>query len=320
MTGYILRRVASLLPLAVALSAFSFFLGQIAPGDPARALLSLQGGTPPTAEQVETFRAELGLDDPALVQYGRWARGALTGDLGRSFRTGQPVAGRLSQALPVTVSLALLSFVVVTVVGVSAGIGASLVEGRLADHALRVVSLAGASLPSFFVGYLLVLALAVRLGAFPTSGVSSASAYVLPAVTLALPSTAVVMRLTRAAMLDALADDSVRAARARGVPQRRIVLRHALRVALNPIATYGGVALAGLLGGAVIVETVFAMPGLGKLVVDAIVDRDFPVVQGFVLLFGALVLVVNLVVDLLYGVLDPRVRVAAQHDGGAGGR
>ena len=316
MKAYILRRVASLLPLLLALSVFSFALGQLAPGDAARSLLLLQGGAPPTDEQVRALRTELGLDDPAAVQYARWGRNAVTGDLGQSFRTGQSVTGSLRQAFPVTAELATLAFLIVLGLAIPLGVVAALRQGRLSDHVSRVLALAGASAPSYWIGYLLVILFSVRLGLFPTSGVASPSSYVLPAVTLALYATSVMLRLTRASMLDVLGEDFVRGARARGVPEARVVIAHALRVALNPVVTYGGVTLGGLLGGAVIVESVFGMPGIGKLLVDAINDRDFPVVQGFILLFGTVVLLVNLAVDLLYVALDPRIRLA----GGEGGR
>jgi peptide/nickel transport system permease protein len=320
MNGYILRRVASLLPLLLALSVFSFALGQMAPGDPARSLLLLQGGSPPTDEQVRALRVELGLDDPAVVQYARWGRNLVTGDLGRSFRTGQSVAVRLRQAFPVTVELAILAFLIVLGLAIPLGVVAALGQGRLSDHVSRVLALTGASAPSYWIGYLLIILFSVRLGLFPTAGVASPSSYVLPAVTLALYATSVMLRLTRASMLDVLGEDFVRGARARGVPEARVVVAHALRVAINPVVTYGGLTLGGLLGGSVIVETVFGMPGIGKLLVDAINDGDFPVVQGFVLLFGTVVLLVNLAVDLLYVALDPRIRLIGGERGRDGGR
>ena len=258
---------------------------------------------------------ELGLDRPLAVQYGRWVRNVVTGDLGRSFHSGQPVAGVLRRALPVTLELALLAFLIVLVVGIGLGVGATLAHGGLADHAIRLLTLAGASLPPYLFGYVLIIVFSVHFGLLPTSGISSPTAYLLPAVTLAVYPTSVMVRLTRTSMLDVLGEDFVRHARGRGLPPFRVVRRHALRVALNPVVTYGGLVLGGLLGGAVIVETVFGMPGIGKLVVDAIKDRDFPVVQGFVLVFGAIVVLVNLAVDLLYAVLDPRVRLVEHHIG-----
>ncbi len=316
MRAYILRRLASLVPLLVGLSLFSFALGQLAPGDPARSLLRQQGGPPPTEEQVRAKRVELGLDRPVVVQFGRWLGDVATGDIGRSLRSGEPVAGAFRRALPVTLQLALLAFCIVVVVGVGLGAVAAVRRGGLADHTIRLLTLAGASLPSYFFGYLLILLFSVRLGLLPTSGIATPASYLLPAVTLALYPTSVMVRLTRASMLDVVGEDFVRHARARGLSPRRVVVRHALRVALNPVVTYGGLVLGGLLGGAVIVERVFGMPGIGRLVVDAVNGRDYPVVQGFVLLFGTIVLLLNLAVDVLYGALDPRVRVAAPPAGG----
>ena len=309
MTSYSLRRIASLLPLLLCLSAFSFALGQVAPGNRAFAAFVLREGRPPTPGELRAMEEELGLDQPAIVQYGRWLGDTLGGDLGVSSKTGQSVAASLRHALPVTVQLGLLAALIVVVLGFPLGVLAALTQGRAPDHLSRVFSLLGVSLPSFWVGYLLMITFSVRLHVLPTTGIASPSSYVLPAATLALYATAVLVRLTRASMLEVLGEEFIRGAQARGIPQARIVTRHAARVALNPVATYGGLVLGGLLGGAVVVETVFAVPGIGKLVVDAINERDFPVVQGFVLLFGTIVLLVNLAVDLLYGILDPRARM-----------
>ena len=317
MKRYVLRRLAYVVPLLLALSVFSFALGQLAPGDPARALLRQQLGHSPTDAQVARYRDRLGLDDAAVVQYGRWLANAAQGDLGTSFRTGDSVSASLLRSLPVTVKLSLLAFVIALGAAVPLGVLAALRHHQPIDHASRVFALAGASMPSFWFGYLLITAFAVRLDVFPTQGAASAVSYVLPGITLAVYALGVLVRLTRASMLDVLGDDFVLAARARGLPHRSVVVRHALRVALNPVLTYSGLLIGALLGGAVIVETVFGMPGMGKLVVDAINDRDFPIVQGFVLYFGALVLLVNLAVDLLYVVVDPRVRLVDAGQGAA---
>jgi peptide/nickel transport system permease protein len=310
-TAYLLRRAVTLLPLLLGLSIFCFTLGHLAPVDTARSLALLEtGGSPPSQEHVDAIASEYGLDAPAVVQYGRWAADAVTGDLGRSLISGQPVTSALRRSFPVTLQLGLLAFLIVLGLGIPLGVAAALGYGRLPDHSLRLFTVAGASLPSYWLGYLLVIALSVRLNLFPTSGISSASSYVLPAITLALFATSVMVRITRAALLDVLGEEFIGRARASGVPERRIVVRHALRVALNPVATYGGLVLGGLLGGSVFVEWVFDMPGVGRLGVDAIQRNDLPVVQGFVLLTGTVVLVINLLIDLLYVALDPRVRLA----------
>ena len=310
MPAYLVRRVAALLPLLIGLTVFSFALGHLAPGDTARSLALLEtGGSPPTPEHIDAIRLAHGLDDPVAVQYLRWAKRAVTGDLGRSLTSGQPVGDRLRQAFPVTLQLGLLAFLIVLVVGIPLGLAAALTDGRSFDHASRLLTLAGASLPTYWFGYVLVVAFSLRLDLFPTSGIASPASYVLPAVSLAIFATSVMVRITRASMLDVLGEEFIDGARARGVSEAGVILRHALRVALNPVATYGGILLGGLLGGSVFVEWVFDMPGLGRLGVDAIQKADFPTVQGFVLVVGAVVLIVNLLVDVLYVALDPRVRV-----------
>jgi peptide/nickel transport system permease protein len=304
------RRIAQLVPLLMALSLFSFVLGQLAPGDPARTLARLRLAAPPTEEQVRAFGEAYGLYDPAPVQYARWVRNALTGDLGISFRSGQSVAASLWGALPVTAQLALLAFLIMVTVGTPLGIATALSPGRFLDHAVRVLALAGVALPAFWLAYLLIIVFSLRFGVFPTYWTGTPSSYVLPAVTLAAYGASVLLRLTRASLLEVLGEGFVRGARARGLTESAVVGRHALRVAGVPIVTYGGLVLAGLLGGSVIVESIFGMPGMGGLVVDAVNARDFPVVQGFVLVFGTVVLVLNLAVDLVYLALDPRVRLA----------
>lgn len=318
MKRYVVRRLAYVLPLLLALSLFSFALGKLAPSDPARALLRQQMGAPPTDEQVERFRERLGLNDPAIVQYGRWLAKTAQGDLGRSFRTGESVTTSLVRALPVTAELSALAFLIAVGGAIPLGVLAAMRRHKPIDHVSRVFALGAASLPSFWFGYLLIIAFAVRSDLFPTQGTATPAAYVLPSITLAAYALGVLVRLTRASTLEVLGEDFVLAARARGLPRRSVVVRHVLRLALNPVLTYSGLLIGGLLGGAVIVETVFGMPGMGKLVVDAINDRDFPIVQGFVLYFGALVLIVNLIVDLLYVAIDPRVRLLENQEGPAG--
>lgn len=314
MKAYLVRRVAYLVPLLMGLSVFAFALGKLAPGDAAAALLRQQLSEPPTQQQIEQFRQRLGLDDPVVVQFARWAADAVRGDLGTSFGTGQSVARSLWQALPVTVELTALAFVIAVGCAIPLGVIAARRRGTVIDHISRVAALATASLPAFWFGYILIVVFAVQLQMFPTQGSGSATSYMLPALTLAVYPLGVLMRLTRASMLEVLGDEFILAARARGLPRLNIMV-HALRVALNPVITYSGLLIGALLGGAVIVETVFGMPGLGKLMVDAINGRDYPMVQGFVLYVGALVLLVNLVVDLLYVAVDPRVSLVQTQTG-----
>ncbi|MGQ0743819.1 MAG: ABC transporter permease [Acidimicrobiales bacterium] len=309
MLGYSLRRLIHLLPLWLALTAFAFLLGEVAPGDLTYDLARRQfgGDVEPTPAQVEALRQELGLDRSAPVRYADWLTDAIRGDLGRSFFTGRPVSEALGQALPVTARLAGSALILTLVLGVGLGIVAALYRGGPADHLLRALGLAGTSMPGYWKAYLLVSMFAVSAGWFPTQGLDHPRAFALPSVSLALGSAAVLMRLTRSAVLEALGADHVLAARARGYRRWRVVVRHTLRSALNPVLTSAGLLAGGLLGGAVVIETVFSMPGLGKLVVDAANTKDYPVVQGFALYLGSIVLLVNLAIDLLYVVVDPRV-------------
>lgn len=309
MKAHLVRRLRHIVPTVFVVTLIAFALGSLAPGDAAFTLLEQQLGEPPSQAQVDAFRDEEGLNDPIVVQYGRWLVSGLTGDLGTSYWTGKDVTTALLDAFPVTAQLALLGFVLSILGGVPLGLWVAIHRHRATDHATRFAALGAASLPNFWIGYLLIILFAVRLGILPSQGVGSPVAYVLPAVTLALPALGMILRLTRASALEILGDPLVTACRARGLAQSRIMVRHVLRLALNPVVTYSGLLLGGLLGGTVIVETVFGMPGIGRLVVEAINRRDIAVVQGFIIYFGVLVIMVSFVVDMIYGLLDPRVRL-----------
>lgn len=308
MTSRILRRVANLLPVWLGISALAFGIGALAPGDPAEALLQRRQGEPPTREAVERLRHELGLDAPLPVRYARWLSTAARGDLGTSLRSGSKVRSDLSDRFPATLELSTAALLLGVCVALPLGIGAATRRGSALDHAARLFAIAGASLPTFVSGYVLILAFAVGLGALPVAGRGGLAHLVLPSVTLALGFAAALTRLTRAALLDELGEDYVRTARAKGLPERTVVLRHALRIALVPVATFIATRFGHLLAGAAIVETIFGWPGIGKHVVDSIYDRDYPAIQGFVLFMGTLFVALNLVVDLSYPALDPRVR------------
>jgi peptide/nickel transport system permease protein len=244
------------------------------------------------------------------VRYARWVARAARGDLGLSYRTGAPVENALVERLPSTIELAAASLFLSILVALPLGAAAALRQGTWVDHLSRVIALFGTSVPSFLLGYALMLLFAVSLHLLPVAGSDGPASLVMPVLTLAMSETAALTRLTRASMLDVLGEDYVRTARAKGLPQRLVVIRHALRNALNPLVTLTGVRAGRLLGGAVIVETIFARPGIGKLVVDSIHDRDYPLIQGFVLLMGTVFVLANLIVDLSYAGLDPRVRLS----------
>jgi peptide/nickel transport system permease protein len=313
--AYVARRILSLLPVWVGISLLAFALANLAPGDPAQLILLRQTGELPTEEAVQRLREQLGLDDPFPVRYGRWLADAARGDLGTSLRTGEAVLQALLDRFPATLLLAVAALLLGLLIGIPLGTLAAARRDSGFDHASRIGVLLGASIPNFWLGYLFILLFAVGLGWLPVAGWGSWQHLVLPALTLAVGGIAGLTRLTRSTVIEELQADYVRTARAKGLPERAVV-RHALRNALNPIVTLTGVRFGRLLAGAVVVETVFAWPGIGKLVVDAIYDRDYPTIQGFVLFTGTVFVLLNLVVDLGYAWLDPRVRLTGKGNGG----
>lgn len=316
MGAYALRRVLLVVPTLFGVSLAAFLLSHLAPGDPARQLLERQSqGVRPTGAEIAAVRHELGLDRPLAGQYLTWARGAVTGDLGISYGSLRPVRQELLASLPATLELTLAAAVLVLSIGVPVGALAAARHKRPSDHALRVVSLAGASMPSFWLALLLILLFSVHLSLLPAGGRGGLSSVVLPAVALALGPAAVLTRFTRASVLETLGDDHVRTARAKGLRQIAVVAHHALRNSLIPIVTAFGNTLGHLVAGAVVVETIFVWPGIGRLAIDAILERDYPLIQGVVLYAGAAFVVINLLVDLSYAVIDPRVRVGAGSPG-----
>lgn len=312
MLGYLLRRAGAVVPILGVVSVVVFSLIHLTPGDPVRIMLR-EEADPAT---VATLRRQLGLDRPLPLQYLTWLGRAVRGELGRSIRTNQPVMDAIRQRAPVTLSLAMAALLVALAIGLPAGILAALRRNSVVDVAATLVAISGVSLPSFWLAVLLILVFSLTLGWLPPLGWVSPSrdlgawvrSLVLPSVTLGVAIAAVLMRMTRASLLEVLELEYVRTARAKGLPERRIVLGHALRNALIPVVTVVGLQAGALLGGAVITETIFALPGVGRLLVDAIFQRDFPIVQGVVLLLAVNFLVVNLLVDLTYAWLDPRIR------------
>ncbi len=312
MRRFVLRRVSQAAVVLLGVSLLVFLLVQLVPGDPVRYSL----GTRFDPETYAALRERAGFDQPLPVQYLSYVGGALTGDLGVSFRTGQPVAVALGDRLPATLALALCGLFVALCIAVPLGVLSAMRSGSPADHVATVVSQVGVSIPDFWMAILLILLFSGVLGWLPPSGyvplsedpVGWASHMLLPAVTIGLVSGAILTRFVRAAVLESLGQDHVRTARSRGLRDGLVLRRHVLRNALIPIITVTGVQLASLLGGVIVVEVIFAWPGLGRLTLDAVQARDYPVVQGAVLLVAALFLAVNLAVDLLYAAVDPRIR------------
>jgi ABC-type dipeptide/oligopeptide/nickel transport system permease component len=301
---FLARRVALTLPVLLGVATLVFSLIHFIPGDPAQAML---GETAAPAD-VEALRRQLGLDRPLLEQYGAFLTGVVKGDLGTSLRTGQPVTTQLLERLPATFELAAAAMLVAIVFAIPLGVAAAVRRGTAVDHTAMTVALAGVSVPNFWLGPLLALVFAVELGWLPVSGRGDLSHLVLPAISLGAGLSAILARMTRASLLEELREPYVQAARARGVSGGRAVWRHAFRNSLIPVVTIVGLQFGVVLTGAVITETIFAWPGIGRLLIQSIGFRDYPLVQGCILFIAVVYVLVNLATDLVYGVLDPRIR------------
>lgn len=319
MTFYFLRRIVSLFPVLIGVSLLAFLLGILAPGDPAPALYK-QIYNVPAVDPVtlEKFRNEYGLNDPLPIRYGRWAWSALQGDLGYSYRSGRPITQELAAGFGPSLQLAVGGMVVAVIIAFPLGILAALWQNSFPDFVLRVFALFGASMPSFWLAYLFILFFSVQLRWLPVQGTGSWQALILPCVVLGIGGAATLSRLLRSSMLEVLSEDYIRTARSKGMRERTVMLKHALRNALIPAVTILGGMFGSLLAGAVIVEFVFARPGIGLLITNAISFRDYPVIQGVVLLGGTIFVAVNLVVDLSYLVIDPRIRLGARGEAHSG--
>jgi peptide/nickel transport system permease protein len=304
MRTYVVRRLWQSALTLVGVSVLVFVILRVVPGDPAKLLLP--EGAPQSA--IEELNRQLGLQEPLYVQYGLFVQSVFRGDFGQSFQYRAPALQVVTERLMATVQLALAAMLITVGVGVSLGIVAAVRRGTGYDYASTVLAVLGQSLPNFWLGIMLILLFGVALRWLPTSGFESWRHLILPAVTLAAFPMALVARLTRSSMLEILGRDFIRTGRAKGLAERAVILRHALRNAAVPLLTVLGLQIGTLLGGAVITESVFAWPGMGKLVVDAIFFRDFPVVQTVLILSATLFVVINLLVDLLYTVIDPRIR------------
>jgi peptide/nickel transport system permease protein len=309
--AFIGGRLVAAVPVLLALSLTVFALLHVGPGDPAVLLL----GQSVEPEALALARADLGLDQPLPVQYGHWLLNVIHGDLGRSIRTHQPVGEAIVARLPVTVELGVLSMVVALAIGLPVGIFAALHRGSLLDVVSSSLAILGITLPNFVVGLLFILTLSLWWGLLPPSGytpllvdpLQNLRLMIMPALTLGAALAAAIARMTRSSLLDVMGSEFIVTARAKGVDRRGVVLAHAVRNALLPVLTIGGLQIGALLGGAVLTETVFALPGIGRLLVDSIFARDFPVVQGTVLLLGGLRIMCNLGVDVVQARLDPRI-------------
>lgn len=314
MRTFLLRRSVSTLAGILALSIVVFTLIRLVPGDAVTMWLGQEGSMSPEVQQ--TLRKMFGLSDPPLVQYGQWLADLLQGNLGYSFRSRQAVVPQITQALPVTIELAVLSMLVSLLVALPLGILSATRRNTPLDFVARVFGLIGLSMPNFWIGVLLILVSSTVFNWLPSlifvsffkDPVENLKQMAMPSIALALPLMGVVMRMTRSAMLEVLNQDYMRTARAKGLAEATVLTRHALRNAMIPIVTVIGIQLGRLLGGAVIIEQIFGLPGIGSLLISAITERDYPMVQGTVLLVGTLFILVQFLVDLSYAYIDPQIR------------
>ena len=306
MLTYVGRRILAVVPVLFGVTLAVFSMLFLVPGDPVKIMLAEFVTTP---EQIARMRAQLHLDEPVLVQYGRFVGNALRGDLGVSIRSRRPVAAEIGENIGSTGQLALASMVVAIGLGVPLGLLAALGRNSWLDVAAMGVALLGVAMPSFWLGFLLIFVFSLHLGWLPATGGGDLPHLVMPAVALGMIAAAIIARLTRSSLLEVLGQDFVRTARAKGLGGWSVVVRHALRNALIPVVTVFGLQFGNLLAGAVIVETVFSRPGLGRLIVGGILAKDFPLVQGTVLFVAAAYVLINVMVDVAYAYVDPRIRI-----------
>jgi peptide/nickel transport system permease protein len=314
MLGYVARRLLALGPVLLIVATVGFFLIHLTPGDPAAVML----GPDATQDDLTNLRRLMGLDRPLLVQLGRWYSRTLRGDLGYSIFLQRPVLQAIVERLEPTLLLTAFSLAIATAIGIPAGVAAAVRRNSWVDQASMGVALFGVSMPNFWLGLNLILIFSVWLGLLPVAGyvpvgqslAGALRSLVLPAVTLGFSGSALIARMTRSSMLEVLGQDFIRTARAKGNEERRVVFRHALRNAMIPTVTVIGLATGGLLAGAIVTETVFALPGVGRLVISSVLRRDYPVIQGVLMFIAAIYVLVNLLIDVLYVYLDPRVKYA----------
>lgn len=304
MLGYIVKRILQMIPTLIGVSILCFVIIHSVPGDPA----NLIAGVDATAEEIQIVKERLGLDRPLYEQYGSYVWNLLQGDMGKSLRSDRPVAEEILTRFPNTIMLTLLSVVIMVIVGLFAGIISATKPNSIRDNATMMFSLFGISMPVFWSGIMLILLFSYYLQWLPSGGSTQFKHYILPALALGLSSSAVLARLTRSSVLEVIHQDFIRTARAKGVKEKLVIYKHTLKNSLIPIITIIGLEFGHLLGGAVLTETVFSMNGLGRYIIQSIQFRDYPAIQGSILFVAAIFVIVNLVVDLCYGAVDPRIR------------
>jgi peptide/nickel transport system permease protein len=304
MLTFILRRIVMIIPVTLGVVLLVFIMSKVTPGDPAVLLAGDQAG----AEDIERLREQLGLNDPVIVQFGHFVWNLLHGDLGRSYRGQTPVLREILDRFPRTVELALAGFIVANALGIPFGLIAAQHFNRLQDRIVMFIAMLGLSIPNFWLAISLIILFGVKLKWVSVTGDESLKNLILPAFCLGLHPAAIIARLTRSSVLEVQKEDYVRTARGKGLREKTIMLRHILRNAAIPIVTYQGMLIAGLLGGTFFLEAVFARPGIGRLAIGSIGMRDYPIIQGLVLFTAVILVVVNLFIDLIYGLINPRIR------------
>ncbi|MGF9977820.1 nickel ABC transporter permease [Viridibacillus arvi] len=310
MKQFIINRILSSVIVIFGISIFSFLIIHLIPGDPVKIMLGINA----TSEQVEKLTHQMGLDRPLLVQYSHFISNLIQGDFGTSLKTGRPVLTEIVERFPETIKLASAGMLFAIIIGISMGVLAARYKDSLIDTFCMGIATLGVSIPSFWLGILLVMIFSVNLNWFPIAEGTGIRDVILPAVTLGVVGSTMISRLTRNGMVEVLSNDYVRTARAKGLDERLIVFRHAFRNVLIPVVTVIGLQIAGLLGGAVIIEQVFNWPGIGTLAIGAILSRDFPLIQGIVLFMGVVYVTINILVDILYSIIDPRVELSVKEE------
>ncbi|UKK96711.1 nickel ABC transporter permease [Brevibacillus brevis] len=304
MFRYIVKRLIEIIPIIFVVSLLIFFFIHLVPGDPVR----LAAGKEATLEEIERVRQELGLDKPLLTQYVNYMQNLLTGNLGHSLKTGLPISDMFENRFSVTMTLTLMSLGWALVLGLLIGTISAVFRNKWPDYVGMLTAISGISLPGFWLGLILIQVFSVTLGWFPTGGVESWKSYVLPSLTLGAGIMSMLARFTRSSLLETLKEDFIRTGRAKGLKESVVVRKHALKNSMIPVVTIAGLQFGFLLGGSVVVETVFSIPGMGRLLIDSIAFRDYPVVQAVILLFSLEFILVNLLVDILYKALNPKIR------------
>ena len=301
---YILKRIVQVIPVLLLVTLITFSLVHLTPGDPA----IMRAGEDATAEQVESIREAMGLNLPVHVQYLNWIGGLFRGDLGYSLQDGRPVFITLIRRLPATIQLVIASFIVSIGIGLPVGILSAVKQNTMADSIARVFALLGLSMPNFWIGLMLMLLFSYRLRLLPASGSGTLLHLIMPAIALGLPAAGVITRLTRSSMLEVLKEDYIRTAQSKGLKNKTVIYKHALKNAMLPVVTVIGIQLGSRLGGSVIIESVFAYPGIGRFAYLRLLARDYPMIMGNLLIFAFIVILINLLTDILYGFIEPRIR------------